>query len=367
MRRRRFQHGGLSQRKRRGRLYWYLQWREDRQPKSKELGLVSDITRAQAEIMRAMIMEPVNKGLVHGANPTYTFGQFIETVYLPVALRRWKESTRMTTEALLRAHLLPAFGARLISEIRRDELQALLDRTAGIGRSRSIVDHLRWQLRSIFRLAMGDGAVTMDPTLGLSTPKSAKPTGEKRVLSSLDVQRAMKVLPIRERLIFRLATIEGMRPGEILGLQLQDVGEQSLHVARRVYCGDVDTPKTGRSRLVALSPRTALLLSEWRSLLGDQRQEAWLFQSENPASPLNRDNVQRRHIQPMLAKIGLEWVTFQVMRRTNGSQAHKRGIDPKVAADQRGHGIGVAMAEYIQSDLEQKLQAMKTLDSEVVH
>jgi len=214
---------------------------------------------------------------------------------------------------------------------------------------------------------MGDGAVTMDPTLGLSTPKSAKPTGEKRVLSSLDVQRAMKVLPIRERLIFRLATIEGMRPGEILGLQLQDVGEQSLHVARRVYCGDVDTPKTGRSRLVALSPRTALLLSEWRSLLGDQRQEAWLFQSENPASPLNRDNVQRRHIQPMLAKIGLEWVTFQVMRRTNGSQAHKRGIDPKVAADQRGHGIGVAMAEYIQSDLEQKLQAMKTLDSEVVH
>jgi hypothetical protein len=67
-----------------------------------------------------------------------------------------------------------------------------------------------------------------------------------------------------------------------------------------------------------------------------------------------------------LKEIGLDWVTFQIMRRTNGSQAHKRGVDPKVAADQRGHGIGVAMNEYIQADLEQKLEAVKTLDSEVI-
>ena len=183
MRRRRFQRGGLSKRKRNGRLYWYLQWREDGQSKSKELGLVSDIKHAQAEIMRATIMEPINNGLVQGAKPAYTFEQFIEAAYLPVALRRWKESTRMTTEALLRAHLLPAFGPRSLSEIQREELQNLLDRTAGKGRSRSMVDHLPWQLRAVFKLAMGDGAVNIDPTLGLSTPKPAKPTGEKRVLS----------------------------------------------------------------------------------------------------------------------------------------------------------------------------------------
>jgi len=181
-------------------------------------------------------------------------------------------------------------------------------------------------------------------------------------MSGSDVQRALKVLPIRERLIFRLATIEGMRPGEILGLQLQDIAEQSVTVSRRVYEGDVDSPKTGRARVVGLSPATASLLTEWRGLLLDQRPEAWLFQSEKLSSPLNRDNVQRRYIQPKLAKIGLGWVTFQVMRRTNGSLAHKFGVDPKVAADQRGHGVGVAMNEYIQSDLEQKLQVAKTVD-----
>jgi len=79
-----------------------------------------------------------------------------------------------------------------------------------------------------------------------------------------------------------------------------------------------------------------------------------------------RDNVQRRFVQPKLATIGLGWVTFQVMRRTNASLSHKRGIDPKVAADQRGHGIGVSLDVYTRADLAQKLEAVRVLDSPVV-
>lgn len=365
MRRRRFQRGGLSQRKRNGRLYWYLQWREDGGPRSKELGLCSELSRAQAEVMRAAIMEPINRGILKRTKPIYTLGQFIEAVYLPVCRRKWKASTTMTTEALINAHLRE-LTPRLLDELTRQDLQDLLDRKAGAGLSRSVVNHLRWQLHAIFELAMGDGAVSNNPTSGLSVSVCAAPPQEKLVLSGEDVQRALKVLPIRERLLFRLATIEGMRPGEILGLQLRDVGAQSLRVSRRVYRGNVDSPKTGRSREVALSPASSSLLPEWITLLADQRPEAWLFQSENPLSPLMRDNVQRRFIQPKLAKIGLGWVTFQVMRRTNASLAHKRGVDPKVAADQRGHGLGVALEVYAQADLEQKLKAVGALESEVV-
>src|SRR5689334_10596726 len=81
MRRRRFQRGGLSQRKRNGRLYWYLQWREDGRPRSKELGPCTDIKRAQAEVMRTAIMEPLNKGVLIPTKPVYTLGQFIEAIY----------------------------------------------------------------------------------------------------------------------------------------------------------------------------------------------------------------------------------------------------------------------------------------------
>jgi integrase len=188
----------------------------------------------------------------------------------------------------------------------------------------------------------------------------------KRVLSLEEVQRIFRALPLRERLIFRLATIEGMRPGEILGLQLQDFTGRSLRVSRRVYRGDLDSPKNGRAREVALSPASASLLADWMPLLADQRPAAWMFQSENIKRPLMRDNVQRRFLQPKLANIGLGWVTFQVMRRTNASLGHKRGIDPKVAADQRGHGLGVAFEVYVQSDLEQKLEAVRALDPTVI-
>jgi integrase len=360
MRRRRFQRGGLSQRKRNGRLFWYLQWREDGQPRSKELGPCSGMTHAQAEVLRAAVLEPINNGLLKPSKPVYTFAQFVESVYLPVSRRKWKESTAMTTETLIGAHLVSALGPRLLRSLVREDLQALLDREAAAGRSASIVNHLRWQMHAIFRLAMGDGAISVNPTLGLAVPVCKVPR-EKKVLSWADILRAQKALPNRERLIFRLATIEGMRPGEILGLQLRDLRERSVRVERRVYRGDVDSPKMGRAREVALSSASLSLLKEWIPLLEDQRPEAWVFQSENPASPISRDNVQRRHIQPKLTALELGWVTFQVMRRTNGSLAHKRGVDPKVAADQRGHGLGIALEVYTQTDLEKKPQAVKKL------
>jgi hypothetical protein len=42
------------------------------------------------------------------------------------------------------------------------------------------------------------------------------------------------------------------------------------------------------------------------------------------------------------------------------------GVDPKVAADQRGHGIGVSLDVYTISALEQKRQAVKKLESAVI-
>ena len=54
------------------------------------------------------------------------------------------------------------------------------------------------------------------------------------------------------------------------------------------------------------------------------------------------------------------------MRRTNASLGHKAGVDPKVAADQRGHGIGVSMEVYVQADIEQKQLAVRKLESAVI-
>ncbi len=59
---------------------------------------------------------------------------------------------------------------------------------------------------------------------------------------------------------------------------------------------------------------------------------------------------------------GLGWVNFQVLRRTQASLGHNAGVDPKVAADQRGHGIGVAIDTYAESDLGSRRLAVTKLE-----
>lgn len=71
-------------------------------------------------------------------------------------------------------------------------------------------------------------------------------------------------------------------------------------------------------------------------------------------------------MRPKLQAVGLEWPTFQVLRRTNATLGRKALIDDKVAADQRGHGLGVCLGVYSISDLEQKIEAMRKIESEVI-
>lgn len=66
-----------------------------------------------------------------------------------------------------------------------------------------------------------------------------------------------------------------------------------------------------------------------------------MFPSENLRTPLSRDNVWRRSIQPKLAAVGLGWASFQVMRRTHSTLMNKLQVDPKLVADQLGHTLDV--------------------------
>jgi hypothetical protein len=56
-------------------------------------------------------------------------------------------------------------------------------------------------------------------------------------------------------------------------------------------------------------------------------------------------------LKPRLEKLGLGWASFQVMRRANANLGRRAGVDDKVAADQRGHGVGVSLDVYANSDL----------------
>jgi integrase len=157
-----------------------------------------------------------------------------------------------------------------------------------------------------------------------------------------------------------------MRPGEILALRWKASRHCALWVEQRVYKRVFDTPKNGKTREVGLSDKTFALLKEWRDLAEDPDPEGFVFPSETLTMPISADNLWRRIMQPKLEKIGLGWATFQVLRKTNASLSEKYGVDPKVASDQRGHGIGVSMEVYTCSDIEQKRSAVNKLEAAVL-
>ena len=365
MRRKRFQKGSLQVRTHGKHRVWVACWWEDGGRPSKVLGRYSQMSKGEAEAALATILQPINSGVGRGTKPVYTFDQFIQEEYLPFCRRSWKESTGGTSEQIINTHLKGEFGNQLLGAIRREELQDLLDRKA-LDLSSSPVKHLRWFLNAIFKLAMSDGLVVNNPAAALRIPKECQPGRDLRPLTEEEVIEYLEVFDLREKVISWLAIFSGMRPGEILALRWRSVTGDVIRVSQRVYKRVLGTPKNGKARDAAMSPGTYELFQEWSTLAEDRKLDGFVFPSENTTTPLSPDNLWRRSMLPKLEKVGLGWATFQVLRRTHASLGGKYGVDPKVAADQRGHGIGVSLDVYTSSDLCQKREAAKKLEAAVL-
>jgi integrase len=364
MRRKRFQRGSLQERKHGKHRVWVASWWEDGSRRSKVLGRCSKMSKAEAESALSTMLRDINRGVTQMVKPVYTFKQFVEDVYLPFCRRSWKESTAGTSEQIVKTHLIQEFGSDLLHAIRREQLQDFLDRKAR-KLSSSPVAHLRWFLSGIFKLAVSDGLVSNNPAAALRIPKKCQAGRDLRPLTEEEVNTYLEAFGLREKLVARLAIFEGMRPGEILALRWKSVAGEIIRVEERVYKRKFNTPKNGKTREGAISDGTLELLKEWAGLAQDPSPNGFVFPSEKVCTPMSLDNVWRRSMYPVLEKIGLEWATFQVLRKTNASLSKKAGVDPKVASDQRGHGLGVSLEVYTSSDLEQKRAALRALEAAV--
>ena len=86
--------------------------------------------------------------------------------------KKWKASTAVTSEN----RITPPGGSLAkpgLSAITLKALQAFLGRKAG-ELSRSMVAHLRWDLRAVFKLAIAEGYAQRDPTAALYTQEKRR-------------------------------------------------------------------------------------------------------------------------------------------------------------------------------------------------
>ena len=370
MRRRRYQKGSLQEKTHGKRRVWVVQYYDaDGHHRYHTIGRMCELNKSQAAEKQDEFMRTINGGETkqNEIRPVL-MGEFVNQVYLPFYRGKWKKSTKGTSESRIRAHVIADLGNAQMMNLSTTNLQAYLESKAAT-HGFSVVDHLRWDLTSIGDLAVAEKVLPTNPASQLYTPTSAK-KGERRVMTADDAEAVVGAVEFREKVIVQLAIFAGLRPGEILALQRRHVAQDrsSVEIEQRVYRGDIDRPKNGESRFVAIPPRTAVLLAEWLDTAVDPAPEAWVFASETRDTPVWRDNLLRRHIRPHLEALdpSLGWVDLKVMRRTNASLGHSAKVDPKVAADQRGHGIGVSLDEYTMSNLKDKATAAKKLEDSVL-
>ena len=360
MRRRRYQTGSLK--KRCGK--WIGQWWEGGHRRNRALGPISSMTKSDARDKL--------DGILNGLKPSQdavgknmSLGQFIESVYYPFYVRKWKRSTTANNVNRVNTHVVRVFGHCRVTEFRRDALQDFLDGKSAAGFSFSVVDHLRWDLKQIFDMVVAEDLIGKNPAALLFTPSEAK-RGPRLVMTIEEVRQCFTVLDARERLIVQLALVAGMRPGEIFGLTWERVGADYADIRQRVYRGQVDRPKTIQStRHAALSKGLLCALDQWRALCVDTRPEAWVFPSEQ-GTPLSRDNILRRRIRPKLATVGLTWVNFLVLRRTHSTLMNNLGVEGKLVADQLGHSLDVNQNVYTKSPVERRKVIVDQLERVLV-
>ena len=341
--------GGVTKQRGRWRGHWY----ENGIKKSRVLGLIKDMSKGEAREAVAKILAQQR-----ASKDQTLFGDFVEGVFFGFMSRKWKPSTREENLYRIRLHLISFYKDRELDSFRRDELQDLLDEKAK-ALSFSVVDHLRWDLRSVFQMAVAEGKIERNPALLLFTPKDAK-RPIRRAMTVEQVQLCFSVLAQRERLIAKLAILAGMRPGEIFGLRWNLLTSECADIRQRVYRRLVDTPKTEQSfRKAALADGLVAEVEAWRSLAIDPT--GWVFPSE-ANTPLSKDNIWRRNFLEKLKAVGLEWCNFQVMRRTHTTIMRQMGADPHQVAAQLGHSVDVSLNVYAQSSVASRLPIVNQLE-----
>lgn len=147
-----------------------------------------------------------------------------------------------------------SLGDKQLSEIRRSDLQRLVNRLMAEGLSASSIRNALLPLRAIYRHALALDEVAVNPTTGVQLP--AVRGRPERVASPGEAARLIAALPKQDRALWATAIYAGLRSGELQALA-DDMVDLDKNIIRVHWGWD---PKAGR-----VAPRVAPAAAPSRS------------------------------------------------------------------------------------------------------
>jgi integrase len=186
-------------------------------------------------------------------------------------------------ERALRRFVLDDLGAHRLSDIRRGDLQALVDRLLGKGLAPATVRNIATALRVIFRHAVERDELAFNPAAGLRLPNGHKP--RDRAASATEAADLLAALPESDRPLWATAFYAGLRRGELRALRWEDVDLAGGIIHVRHGWDDLEGEIAPKSRKGTRTvPITALLrdyLVEHKARTRDDVPRAFVFGSDD--------------------------------------------------------------------------------------
>lgn len=284
-----------------------------------------------------------------------------------------KDSTLKMYRNTYQRYIKPVFGNKRMKNIRADMIQRFIN-TAAATYSKTTASTINFLLFDALRQAARNGIIAKNPMENTTPPKFK--VQEKREALSMENQKLFLKAAEGSRYysLYRMITLTGMRIGELLGLQWQDVDLKAgeIHIehtwvyesGRGIY---LDTPKSAASRrtipIGGKDSEAYQILREWRieqkriRLLAGQfwkplpglEDTVFTTDTGTPHYDTNIRKDMKRITEKLKAEghdIGL--CTPHILRHCFATRCIENGMDPKVLQAILGHStFAMTMDLYV--------------------
>jgi len=279
-----------------------------------------------------------------------SFGDWMDFWYKNYSKISLRPSTQAGYENHIYKHIIPLLGRIPLNKLTQNDLQVFyanlkkngrVNRTEiyGEGLSDRSVRACHGCCRTALDKAVAEKLIRVNPAVGCKLPP--KRGKEMQILTADEMQRLLiqaKEEGFYEMFLLDIAT--GMRRGELLALQWEDInfetGEVRINKQVQAVNGEliVSQPKTKSSnRTIILPPAMINMLREYRQTVNSR----WLFPSpvkeDSPRDPTSC----RKRLSMILDHAGCKHVRFHDLRHLFSTQAIQYGMDVKTLAATIGH------------------------------
>lgn len=259
--------------------------------------------------------------------------------------------TQMTR--LVRKWWLPHFKDKVLGCVTHEDIDSCADTMRKEGLIPSSCNITLSAVTIPLRWAYKKGIIKEDPTLGIT--RFASKSKERHILTPDVVTKLFNVEWAHDayRLANLVASLTGMRCGEVQALRLCDILDGALQVSRS--WSNIDgfkCPKNGKSRIVELPFPSVLEALRTRASNNpyNNTPQALVFWSENtPNAPISEtvllDALRCALIKTSMSKDDARQYVFHSWRHFFATYMRGR-IDDKLLMTQTGHSTGAMLAHY---------------------